>query len=221
MSGMNKVQPFYFSLFILLLLACFSIPASAQVPVLPDSAVAEPEEVLPLEGRPVPITERAREVEELPVEEVDSLSPLNPATAAFYSAILPGLGQAYNNSHWKIPLIYIGGAIFVWRVNSLNQMYSISRRNLRLILFEDTVTEIAGFDQSQWDRFVKKYRRDRDYMIILGGVFYAMNIIEAYVDAHLQDFNVNDDLAIRIKPALMAGTGGNAGAGIALTLTIK
>ena len=41
--------------------------------------------------------------------KMQEIDPLTPAKAAFYSAILPGLGQAYNKKYWKITLVY--GAI--------------------------------------------------------------------------------------------------------------
>lgn len=58
-------------------------------------------------------------------------------------------------------------------------------------------------------------------MIIMGGLLYGLNIVEAYVDAHLQDFNLNDDLSMRLKPALLPAAAGLPGAGLALTFRIK
>ena len=218
---MNKAKAFFFRFSFLLLLVCFSLPACAQEPV-----PSEPEIVVPNEDpeeddlQPVPITE-IDSLGELPVEVADTvLSPV-PGTSAFFSAVLPGLGQAYNNSHWKIPLIYIGAAAIVFTVNDRNRKYSTSIRNLNLIQFNPAITEVEGRDQAYWERNSSNFRRSRDYAIIIGGVLYVLNIVEAYVDAHLQDFNVNDDLAIHYKPALIAGPGGSFGAGIALTLNIK
>lgn len=225
MAGMNKAFVFGFYLCCTLLLLSFSQQAVAQEPVpsTTDSATdtISYEDPLP----PVPITEHDN-IADMPVEMVDTayMGPM-PGKAAFYSAVLPGLGQAYNDSHWKIPLIYIGGAIIGWTINNNHKQYSFFRQNLQLIVRDPSVSTVfyAGQERelAYWDRRVLYYRRNRDYMIIIGGVLYMLNIVEAYVDAHLQDFNVSDDLAIRIKPALMAGPGGNTGAGIALTLNIK
>lgn len=217
---MNKAKALFFSLSCLLLLFCFSRQGSAQEPVPSDSEIEAPDAVEE-DLVPVPITE-LDSLGNLPVEVADTALVPVPGIAAFYSAILPGLGQAYNNAHWKIPLIYIGGAMIASSVSNYNKQYSTSVRNLNLIQFNPTITEVNNRDQSYWERRSSFYRRQRDYTIILGGVLYMMTIVEAYVDAHLQDFNVNDDLAVQFKPALMAaGPGGNAGAGIALTLTIK
>lgn len=217
---MNKALFFYCGIYFLLFWAGCAFSAGAQEPVNGDTSTTEPGIRVPLQGEPVPVTETDN-YDDLPVEEVDSVAIRKPSTAAFYSAVLPGLGQAYNNSHWKIPLIYLGGTLFIYRVNYLNRIYSTSLRNMRLIQRDPTVLEVDERDEAQWNRIVNASRRNRDYMIIIGGIFYALNIVEAYVDAHLQDFDVNDDLAIRLKPALMAGPGGGAGAGIALTFNFK
>ena len=66
--------------------------------------------------------------------------PLSPAKAAFYSAVIPGLGQIYNKSYWKVPLVYIAIGTPIY--------------------------------------------------------FYTLNIIEANVDAHLKQFNVDEQLTL-------------------------
>lgn len=192
-----------------------TMPAAAQivVPAEVDTARLEP-----LEHEP-PRMQESPEMDQF--EELDSLSGINPAKAAFYSAVLPGLGQAYNNSHWKIPVIYIGGAFVAYSVNFYNQLYSQYLRNLQIIALDPDVTQIDGRNLDQYDRAAAAARRQRDYTIIIGGLLYGLNIVDAYVEAHLKEFDLNDDLAMRVKPAFLPQGGGQPGAGIALTLHFK
>lgn len=212
-----------FSLLCMLLMLSGLYPAYGQVPIPADTAERRPPDRQPLEGRPVPILEADSLQDNL--EEIDTVSPLVPGKAAFYSAVLPGLGQAYNNSHWKIPLIYIGGAFIAYQINTYHKLYSINLRNLQTLQLNTDLTFIpyAGRDRDQafFQNRTDSYRRERDYMIIIGGIIYGLNIVEAYVDAHLQDFDLNDDLSMRLKPTLLAGSAGQPGAGIALTFHIK
>ena len=54
----------------------------------------------------------------------DSINPLAPAKAAFYSAILPGLGQAYNKRYWKIPIVYAALGAGVYFIIDNNKKYN-------------------------------------------------------------------------------------------------
>lgn len=210
------VLPFFFLCMLLMLSGLYS--AYGQVPLPADTAERQP-----LEGKPVPVLEADSLQDNL--EEIDSVSPLLPGKAAFYSAVLPGLGQAYNNSHWKIPLIYIGGAFIAYQVSTYHKQYSASLRNLQTLQLNPEIQTIfyarQERDQAYFQNRTDRYRRERDYMIIIGGVIYALNIVEAYVDAHLQDFDLNEDLSMHLKPSLLAGAAGQPGAGIALTFRIK
>ena len=210
---MNKARLVYFSIcWTFLLLGLFS-NAMAQE----EGPVRTEEEERPMP--PVPPVLDEDKLDSLPIEEVDTVSGLNPTKSVFYSAVLPGLGQAYNGSHWKIPLIYIGGAFVVFAVNNNNRRYSTALRNLYLITRNPQAN--LPFDQNRYNLETQFYRRNRDYAIILGTLLYGLNILDAYVDAHLQDFEINDDLAVRVKPALIPFPGGPTGTGIALTLHFK
>jgi hypothetical protein len=210
-----KNTALYFLLFCFVLgMSAIFNEAQAQDPVPRDTSLYRP-----TKDKPIPLVEEEDFPDE--AEPIDSVSPLQPAKAAFYSAVLPGLGQAYNGSHWKIPLIYIGGAFIAYSVNTYHKQYSTSLGNLQLLQLQPDLGTINGQDAAYYQRRVDSYRRERDYMIIIGGLIYGLNIVEAYVDAHLQDFNLNDDLSMRLKPALLAAAPGQAGAGIALTFHFK
>lgn len=121
--------------------------------------------------------------------------------AVRYSAMLPGLGQAYNRKYWKIPLIYGLGGFTVYTAISNSKEYIRYRNAYRLRVDGDasTVDEFAG----QLNNAVLRQNRDlfrqqRDlYWILTAGV-YALNLVDAAVDAHLFDFNVSDNLSMHL-----------------------
>lgn len=120
--------------------------------------------------------------------------------AAYYSAILPGLGQVYNKKYWKVPLVYaaLGTSLYIARENRNNH-----RDFQREIEFR-AVGETTGFrPRLTDDRILENlefWRMWRDAAYIATGVVYVLNIVDATVDAHLTDFNVDDELAIDVSP---------------------
>lgn len=125
------------------------------------------------------------------------INPLAPARAAFYSAILPGLGQAYNKRYWKIPIVYgaIGTGVYFYTTN--NQEYHRYRNayKKRLKGLDD---EFKGqYSDETLINAQKGFQRNRDLSLIISLGLYVLNIVDANVDAHLKQFNVNDDLSFR------------------------
>ena len=128
----------------------------------------------------------------------------DPNRAALYSAVLPGLGQIYNKQYWKLPIIYGGGAVFLYFIKRNDVRYNRYRN--ALIAETDNnphnVNPFPQFDEQRLNSSVDFYRRNRDYMIIFACVFYGLNILDAYVDAHLNEFDVSDDLSMKISPTI-------------------
>ncbi|MFD0861350.1 DUF5683 domain-containing protein [Sungkyunkwania multivorans] len=135
------------------------------------------------------------------------LDPLAPSKAAFYSAILPGLGQAYNKSYWKIPIVYgaMGTSIYFYvdNNNEYNRYRDAYKR--RLAGFRDD----EFFDQETQTEIISNqglidaqefFRRNRDLSMLITVGLYVLNIIDANVDAHLKQFNVGEDLTLTIDP---------------------
>ena len=139
--------------------------------------------------------------EGLTVEKIDivkdSINPLSPAKAAFYSAVLPGLGQAYNKKYWKIPIVYaaLGTGIYFYVDNTdkYNRYRDAYKR--RLAGFDDD--EFQGFSDDALIRAQNTLRRDRELSLLITVGIYALNIIDANVDAHLLQYNVDDNLALK------------------------
>ncbi|MEM1001214.1 MAG: DUF5683 domain-containing protein [Bacteroidota bacterium] len=128
----------------------------------------------------------------------EAINPLAPSKAAFYSAILPGLGQAYNKKYWKIPLVYaaIGTGVYFYitNTNELNRYRDAYKR--RLAGFEDD--EFFGtISDDGLIRAQQQFRRNQELSLLVTLGLYALNIIDANVDAHLLQYNVDENLAIK------------------------
>ena len=143
--------------------------------------------------------------------------------AAILSAVVPGAGQIYNKSYWKVPVLYGGFAALIYFIDFNNKNYRTfkSAYLFRTDADSTTIDNYPGYTDD--DLLVRKdyYRRNRDFCYILAGVVYVLNIIDAYVDAHLKDFDVSDDLSLRTHPYLNIDQNGTPVAGLSLCLKIK
>lgn len=127
----------------------------------------------------------------------------SPLAAMVCSGLLPGLGQVYNGSYWKIPIIYGAGFYLVSNIVRYNVLYERYQTALVALLDDDpsTTDEWQGKrSQRDLEYRVDYYRRERDFNAILLALLYAMNVIDAYVDAHLFYWNVDSNLALRMSP---------------------
>ncbi|WP_372918664.1 DUF5683 domain-containing protein [Salegentibacter sp.] len=139
----------------------------------------------------------AEEEKEQDYKPYDALAP---SRAAFYSAILPGLGQAFNGSYWKIPIAYgglgIGVYFYINNDNEFNRFRDAYKDRLA-----GRVDEFTANGQNITDdgliRAQRFYRRNKEISILVIAGIYALNIIDANVEAHLQQFNVSEDLTLR------------------------
>ena len=125
------------------------------------------------------------------------IDPLAPARAAFYSAIVPGLGQAYNKKYWKIPIVYAAIGTGVYFYSNNNQEYHRYRDayKQRLKGLDD---EFKGqYSDATLINAQRTFQRNRDLSLIVTIGLYVLNIVDANVDAHLMQFNVDDNLTLR------------------------
>lgn len=150
--------------------------------------------------------------------------PHSPRLATIMSAVVPGAGQVYNKKWWKLPIIY-GGFAGLGYAYAFNQQEYKTYKNAYLIRVDDDSTNVDQFDGIYTDANLLElqefYRRNRDLAIVGAFVLYALNIIDANVDAHLFDFDVSEDLSMKVEPRTM-GLGFNSkpiiGVGISLRL---
>ena len=149
----------------------------------------------------------------------------DPMRAVWLGAIVPGLGQIYNRSYWKIPIVYGGfmGCIYAitW-TNSQYEGYKVAYRDLYYdrqngtvsndpsksyisILPEGYTIERMGGESTYYNRlkdWQNTTRRNRDLAIAATAIVYALTLIDAYVDAQLFDFDISDDLTLNVMPDL-------------------
>ena len=126
--------------------------------------------------------------------------PLTPSKAAFYSAIIPGLGQAFLGKGWKVPIIYaaIGASLYYYDVNNkeMNSYRTAYKRRLNGFFDDEYLETEIPITTDQLLLGMEFHKNYRDIAIILAAASYMLNILEANVSAHLLQFNVNDDLSV-------------------------
>jgi len=177
---------------VLLVVLCFNYSVSAQTEN--DSITTSLEDVNVIKGD---------------FKKRKKIDPLRPAKAAFYSALLPGLGQAYNKKYWKIPIVYaaIGTGVYFYVTN--NNQYNRYRDAYKRRLAGYTDDEFYGTNTDGTPlstprisndgliRAQRTLRRNKELSLLITFGLYALNIIEANVNAHLLQFNVDENLSLR------------------------
>jgi hypothetical protein len=146
-------------------------------------------------------------------------TPHSPRKAAFYSAVLPGLGQAYNRQYWKMPLVYaaLGITTGTFIINMDNYRTFRNAYRIRMDGNADTVDDYVGLYSDNGLKFLRDaYREYVDYSVLVFVLAYGLNIVDATVFAHLKDFNMSDDLSMKIVPTVI----NNQALGLSLRFSI-
>ncbi len=115
-------------------------------------------------------------------------------------AIAPGMGQIYNKKYWKLPLVYgaLGGVIYAIRFNTneYNTMIqSLAIRNGEITGIEDPIDSSIPDNAVEAQRNASDKNRQLSWIGLIG--FYLISAGDAFVDAHLKDFNVDDDISFQ------------------------
>ncbi|SEC90121.1 hypothetical protein SAMN04489761_3912 [Tenacibaculum sp. MAR_2009_124] len=131
----------------------------------------------------------------------DLYNPLSPSKAAFYSAIFPGGGQIYNKKYWKAPIVWgaIGASAYYYITNSNDYDRFRTAFRLRSQGLKDEFTDDNGnqiISTSGLENAQKVLRKNRDLSLLTGVLLYVLQIVEASVNAHLLQFETNDNLTI-------------------------
>lgn len=146
--------------------------------------------------------------------------PKNPRKATILSAVLPGAGQVYNNKAWKVPLLYAGFMTDIYFIGYNNKRYQTFREAL-FAFDEGDNSQFPSLNREGLVRNVDYWRQNRDFTILLLVAIYALNIIDANVDAHLSGFDISDELALKIEPNLETYSASNTQMGLSLKLKFK
>jgi hypothetical protein len=149
-----------------------------------------------------------------------STLPKNPRKATKLSALLPGAGQVYNGKAWKVPILYAGFMADIYFIGYNNRRYQVFRE--ALFTFDEGEPNIfPSLNRDALVRNVDYWRRNRDLTILLLGVIYALNIIDANVDAHLSGFDISDELSLAIEPNMQQYAAHNHSLGLSVKLKFK
>ena len=131
----------------------------------------------------------------------------DPRKALLYAAVVPGLGQIYNKKYWKLPLVYGGMFALGYAINFYQDGYTTYKAKLYFNLengyeADDDIYPGDDYTTSNYRKIVDQYKRERDFMIILMGGVYLLQIIDAHVDAHLKEFDLNPKLQLSVRPTV-------------------
>ena len=126
----------------------------------------------------------------------------DPAKAALFSAVLPGAGQIYNKKYWKLPIVYVGlGGLAGLVGYSAVEWKGYTEAYRKTVNSDSTIYVYRGFSgASQLLIKRRQFKRTLDISAIALTAYYLLQIVDATVDAHLMDFDVNDDISISLLP---------------------
>lgn len=145
----------------------------------------------------------------------------DPKVASRRSALVPGWGQIYNDSWWKVPILYGGFALSFYYIG-FNNCQRVFYENLakELIAQQAAGTPINENELRVYRRRADTWRKNRDLLYLVTVGVYVLNIAEAAIDAHLKGFDVDENLGLNLKPKLGVINNGSPYLGIGLTLPI-
>lgn len=128
-------------------------------------------------------------------KDVKFVMKKSPLKAVLLSAVLPGAGQFYNESYWKLPIVALVGGYFGYEIVNQNNKFLDYKEQY---IASQTPENSNGNQQLLTSR--NFYRDQRDRFIFYFGIFYVINLVDAYVDAHLYDFDVSDKVRFNVMP---------------------
>jgi|SRR5450432_230062 hypothetical protein len=163
------------------------------------------------------------------IDSIDQKQRKSYRRATIYSAVLPGAGQVYNKKYWKVPLVYAAIGIPAYLYFDNKKIYNEAQYALVVTINQsgtDSLSKVSPdflplVQSGNTNAIINvrdEARKDQDYSILFFLLFYGLNIVDATVDAHLKDFNVNSDLSFRIKPMIMPGPTPSAGITLAFDI---
>ena len=145
----------------------------------------------------------------------------NPKKAMWLALVIPGGGQIYNRKYWKLPIVYGGFVGCAYALSWNNTMYKDYSQAYLDIMDDDPNTEsykdflpygttVNSSNTSRLQEILKKkkdyYRRYRDMSVFCFIGVYLLSVIDAYVDAELSSFDINEELSLKIEPAIINGS---------------
>jgi len=144
---------------------------------------------------------QVKKIETKPFVRLNSndYNPLAPSKAAFYSAIIPGMGQIYNKKYWKAPIIWgaMGSSIYFYVTNNNDYDRYRTAFKIREAGLQDEFTNDDGsliISRNGLINAQKTLKKNRDLSLLTTVLLYVLQVVEASVNAHLLQFNTNDNI---------------------------
>jgi hypothetical protein len=139
---------------------------------------------------------------DIKIEKGGVYDALAPSKAAFYSAIFPGMGQIYNKKYWKAPIVWgaMGTSIYYYLDNNKEYKRYRTAYKLRKAGFQDEFTLDDGtlvVSEETLERAQEQLQENRDMSLLTTVILYVLQIVEASVNAHLLQFNTDDNLSFK------------------------
>jgi hypothetical protein len=164
-----------------------------------------------------------------------------PFRATMLAIALPGLGQIYNRKYWKVPFVYAGFGGVIYAISYNTTQYNRFMKGyqdytdkipatdsyIEIIKNIDPVTydpvlhpETYAWYKDQMLRKVDYFKKYRDLSFIGIAAWYLFTILDANVDASLFDYDVNDNLKMKVAPMIVPLSGySEPGVNISLRVT--
>ena len=208
----------------------YAIPDSivTEMDISQDSIIFQYNLADPIASDIILLSDTAELAYVFPLDSLSSHSKHSPAKAAIMSAVLPGLGQIYNRKYWKLPIVYAAVGISVGYFLKWQNEYNRWRRAYidyfdgndytnywETFFYFPTGVDIGNSITKRKDQ----YRTWRDWTIVAVVAAYALNIIDANVDAHLLDFSLDDNISINIRPCFLENGFNSQKIGLTLQFT--
>jgi hypothetical protein len=146
----------------------------------------------------------------------------DPNKALLFAAAIPGLGQIYNKKYWKLPLVYGGAYVVGWQISKNSKLYRDYRRqifeNIEAGKTDPADKTSSGYQLRTIRNAANRARRERDFYVIIMGLVYVLQIVDAHVDAHLKEFDLNPNLKVAFRPTVESDPVLGKQTGLSLTM---
>lgn len=154
------------------------------------------------------------------IVEIESYAKrFDPRKALLYSAIFPGGGQFYNKKYWKMPLVYGGFAFLLYVTKVYDGLHKKYLEEFYIMVNDPKLALSPSFyTKEQLRSAIDRARRERDFFIILNGFWYILQLVDAHVDAHLKEFDLNPKMQVRLEPMMENSMLTGRSTGIALRI---
>lgn len=186
---------------------------------LVQSSFAQTDSVSRLEASPLfQDSNRVIVSDTTPVTKADTVVKKHhdPHKATIRSAIIPGWGQAYNHEYWKIPIVYGALAVPASLYFYNNKWYKKTKFAYNAIYNARFLNDPSGLPMidpklrtdtgylslSSLQNYRNEFKRNKDYSLLYFFILWGVQVADATVFGHLKEFDVSDDLSMRINPTL-------------------